>query len=209
MSNKPKDLTGRKFHRWTVRAYLGKSYWLCLCECGAERRLFTGNLTSGKSRSCGCLRAEVVSKTSRRHGLSKTAEYKVWAGIKRRCLNPNDASFPAYGGSGVTVCDRWASSFEAFLADVGSRPSASHTIERADNAKGYEPGNCRWASRTEQNRNKGNNRVVEFRGVRRTVSEWAALVGVGASTLQWRLAHGWAADDALTTPARRGRNQFS
>jgi hypothetical protein len=123
MPAQPRDLTNQRFGRWTVRVYLGGSYWLCVCDCGTEKRVFSGNLHNGKSASCGCLRDEIVSQTSRSHGLSKTPEYKTWAGIKRRCLNPNDKAYPQYGGRGITICQRWSDSFEAFRADMGEKPS--------------------------------------------------------------------------------------
>jgi hypothetical protein len=204
-----KDLSGRQFGRWTVLQYAGKSHWLCRCQCGTERPVFTGALSGNKSLSCGCLRDEIVSQNSATHRLTKSAEYKVWAGVKRRCLNPNDKVYQAYGGSGVTICQRWSGSFEAFLSDMGLRPTARHTIERKDNSKGYEPGNCRWATRAEQNRNKSNNRPITLGAETKTLSEWAAALGVCHETIRYRLAAGWPIERALTTPAKLGRNQFS
>ena len=202
-----KDITGANIERWNVLGYLGGSMWLCRCSCGTEKRIHTANIR--RSRSCGCLRDELASARSRTHGLSKSAEYKVWAGIKRRCLNRNDPSYPDYGGSGVTVCQRWADSFEAFLEDMGCRPTPRHTIDRIKNSKGYEPGNCRWATRAEQNRNKKNNRLITFRGVTLVSAQWARRTGIDRATIEYRLDNGWSVERALTTPAVHGRNQFS
>lgn len=195
-----KDLSGTICGRWTVLTYLGKSYWLCRCECGTERAVFTGNITDKKSLSCGCLRDEMASKKNRTHGLSKTAEYKVWAGMKRRCQNPNEKAYADYGAKGVTVCQRWHDSFEAFLEDMGKRPSPKHEIDRIENSKGYEPGNCRWATRPEQAQNKTSNRSITFRGVTRVCAEWARVLGIHRSTIEYRLDHGWTVEDALTRP---------
>lgn len=204
-----KDLISQMFGRWTVIAYLGRSQWLCCCECGTEKSIFTGNLSGGKTKSCGCFRDDQASKKSRTHGLTKTAEYKVWAGIKRRCLNKSEKSYNDYGARGITICKRWSDSFEAFLEDVGPRPSPQHTIERIDNEKGYEPNNCRWATRDEQAVNKRNNRRITFLGVTRVLAEWARLTGIHRATIEYRLDHGWSVEHTLTTPARIGRNQFS
>lgn len=207
MPAKPIDLTGRRFGRWTINAYFKRSYWLCSCDCGTEKIVYGPNLVRGFTLSCGCWRDEKVSITSSTHGQSKTPEYRVWAGIKRRCLNKNDRSFRDYGGRGITICQQWSDSFESFLADMGLRPTAQHSIDRIDNAKGYEPGNCRWVTRLEQARNKTNNRIIEFQGVAKTSSEWAVITGIKRATIEYRLDSGWSIDHALTIPAEQGRNQ--
>lgn len=208
MHHNTKDLTGQSFGRWTVLSYAGKSYWICRCECGKERAVFTGNLKNGKSASCGCLRDEIVSNVQSTHRLTGSPEYKVWAGIKRRCQNENEDSYHNYGGRGIKMCQRWADSFEAFLADVGSRPSASHSIERIENSNGYEPGNCKWATKSEQAANTRHNRLIEFNGETLHAAEWSRRTGIKRSTILFRLDHGWSIERTLTTPAKVGRNQF-
>ena len=208
MPARPKDISEKRFNRWTVKAYLGKGYWLCVCDCGSEKRVWGGNLVNGKSKSCGCLRSETTQEMRTTHGLTGTVEYKVWAGIKRRCLNRNDTAYIKYGRRGITICDRWRDSFEAFLADMGKRPSAQHSIDRTDNKKGYEPSNCRWVTSIAQAQNKRNNRMITFNGITKTSSEWARITGIHRSTIEFRLDHNWSVEKSLTLPAIQGRNQF-
>lgn len=126
-------------------------------------------------------------------------EYEAWRSIRGRCLNPNDQAYPSYGGRGITICDDWRDSFPAFLRDVGPRPSAEHSIDRIDNNQGYEPGNVRWSTRTEQGRNKRNNHLLTLNGETRCVSEWAEVIGIQATTLFRRIRKGWTVERALTT----------
>lgn len=88
------------------------------------------------------------------HNASKTSEYRAWCGIRQRCFNPANCRYEGYGGRGITVCDRWNQSFLAFFEDMGPRPSPNHSIDRIDNDGNYEPSNCRWATRSQQQRNK-------------------------------------------------------
>ena len=118
----------------------------CLCDCGSVKDIYLANLRQGKTESCGCI--------NRTHGMSSTAEYKVWAGMKGRCHNPNHVDYQAYGAIGVTVCQEWRESFEQFLADMGRRPTDNHTIERIDVYNGYEPDNCIWLEKDKQAANK-------------------------------------------------------
>jgi len=157
-----KDLEGQRFGRLTVVAYAGKrgsrdSKWLCRCDCGAEKIVAISHLTSGDTRSCGCLNAELSAARRTTHGESPngttTPEYTCWCHIKDRCSNPNGRFYHRYGGRGIRVCARWENSYENFLADMGRRPAPELSIDRIDNDGDYRPGNCRWATKTEQNRN--------------------------------------------------------
>lgn len=144
---------------------------------------------------------------SRRLGVSP--EYKVWEGIRERCHNPNSKDYPRYGGRGITVCPQWLSSFSTYLADMGTRPSPQHSIERIKNHLGYEPGNCKWATREEQSRNRRTNKFVELDGERLCVTDAAIAHGLSPNVVVSRLRIGWQLERALTTPvARKRRDPF-
>lgn len=144
------------------------------------------------------------------HGQCGTPTYISWRAMLNRCRNPNADQYPRYGGRGITVCDRWASDFSAFLSDMGARPSPDLTIERVNNDGNYEPGNCRWATAQEQENNKSTNRIVMYRGQSMTAAQaWrAAGQVISRSTMKSRLCLGWPIEKAVETPAVMGRNQW-
>lgn len=117
----------------------------------------------------------------------KTKEYLTWSRIKTRCLNPNYKEFNLYGGRGIKMCDRWRSSFSNFLSDMGRAPSPDHSIDRIDNNGNYEPGNCRWATTKEQNKNKSDTLFVTINGQNKPLTEWAELSGIKIDSLRWRI----------------------
>jgi hypothetical protein len=125
----------------------------CVCICGNKKTVFMNSLRSGATKSCGCLQRDVVSKTSFRHGLSRSPEYGIYHGMIQRCKNQKSKWFKYYGERGIKICERWLSSFENFLEDMGNRPTPKHTLERVNNDGNYEPGNCEWKTRTQQLRN--------------------------------------------------------
>ena len=110
--------------------------------------------------------------------------------------------FRIYGGRGIRVCERWKS-YEAFFADVGARPSAEHSLDRIDTNGHYEPGNVRWATRREQNRNHRYHRWLTHQGETKMLAEWAEETGIGRSTIHLRLKAGWSTERALTEPVKR------
>ena len=152
------DLIGQKFGRLTVLgrgANKGaKVKWICQCECGRVTASGSSDLRLGKSTACRI--CSNVKHGSTRHGVGAvTREYRTWLTMNQRCRNPNATGFSHYGGRGITICERWAD-FRNFLADMGPRPEGT-SLDRIDNDGNYEPGNCRWATRHEQNLNKRHN----------------------------------------------------
>lgn len=124
------------------------------------------------------------------HGYSQTAEYKIWKGVKGRCLNPNHSEWRNYGGRGLTMHPAWAARFLAFLAEVGPRPTPQHSIERENNSKGYVPGNVRWATRAEQAVNRRNNHLLTVGDRTQTISQWAEETGLTQGAIRMRLKRG-------------------
>ncbi len=204
------DLQDKVFVRWTV---LGRapsknrdSYWHCRCECGTERSVKCTDLLRGISRSCGCLQAEEVSHRNFKHGYTRHArrppEYTAWRAVKTRCFNSNCQCFGDYGGRGITMCDRWKESFVAFLDDMGHRPGPEYSLERIDHNGHYEPGNCRWATVTEQSNNRRSNRLITHQGVTRTLKNWSRIKGVSRKAITDRLNRGWDTERTFGTPSR-------
>lgn len=187
---------GQRYHYFTtlrpqkIGAYSG---WLCRCDCGVERAVYTNKLTSGKYKSCGCKKKQLMSEASTRHGHTKNGippEYRVWRGIKTRCLNPKTRHYKDYGGRGITVHEEWKKDFAAFYDYVGPRPTSAHTIDRIDNSRGYEPGNVRWATAHEQGANKRSNHLIEVDGRTMTIATASRLTGIRYGTLWYRVMNG-------------------
>lgn len=153
MGRKRIDVLGQTFGRLTPVRYTTDYKWECECSCGGKAKVRVSNLVSGHTQSCGCLHKEVVAKAQTTHGLGHTPEYKIWKGINQRCNNANNQDYKDYGGRGIRVCKRWEK-FENFYTDMGMRPSKKHSIDRVNVDGRYSPDNCRWATPTEQARNR-------------------------------------------------------
>jgi hypothetical protein len=200
---------GQEFHRWTIigtaePGKTGKKHWTCQCSCGTIKVVSQCNLYSGGSKSCGCFHNEVASRIHKTHGQSKTSEYKIWKGIKKRIFDEKEPGFVNYGGRGITMDKTWANSFEAFIAHIGPRPSRFHTVERKDNNKGYEPDNVKWATRKEQNNNKRSNHFVTYEGETLTIMAWSERKGISRHLLRRRVAAGYP-EHLLFSPGNSAR----
>lgn len=190
------DYTDRRFGKlvakhvvaahWKFRNVL---YWSVVCDCGNESVVSASNLRSGQ-KSCGCIRLNPQIKR---------AEFAVWKSMRSRCQCVAHTSYHNYGGKGITVCQRWDESFEAFLADMGEKPDGM-TLDRIDSTGNYEPGNCRWANRETQATNRRVNVFIEYQGLRLTISQWAKRLGVPFTSLSGRIKKGWSDERVVTQP---------
>ena len=196
------DLTGQRFTRLVVTGRAPNksekdtnARWHCKCDCGRMCIAYGQDLRREKFKSCGCLNAERIYK----HGQSRTKTYRTWLTMRQRCENPKNAAYGQYGGAGIVVHESWKL-FENFHADMGDAPSTRHTIDRIDGTKGYEPGNCRWATYAEQNRNLKSNVIVEIDGVSMVLQDWCKRYSINRNTVQTRIRNGWDIVDAITTP---------
>lgn len=203
-----KDITGEKFGRWTVirishtkkkcNSSSSEVYWLCQCECGTQKILSGSVLKRGISKSCGCLQKELTKKRATKHGMKNTRLYRIWHGMKGRCLNPKDKAYFLYGGRGVTVFKEWQDDFMNFYNwAIQNNYSDDLTLDRIDCNGNYEPNNCRWTTIKEQQRNRRNNTLITFNGETHCISEWAEILNIKPSTLQRRLGK-WSIEKALT-----------
>lgn len=202
-------MTGRRFGALVAMERIGSSplngnaIWSLVCDCGRQCSVDGYSVRSGKVTTCQACAAERSRVASVTHGMSGSREFATWTDIQTRCLNANSTGFKNYGGRGIKVCERWRTSFDAFLADMGPRPSSRHSIERDDVDGHYEPGNCRWATAAEQARNKRNNRRITINGVTKTMTDWASAAGLTPSAMLYRINAGQSGE-ALIAPTQRG-----
>ena len=187
------QLIGRRFGRLTVVSEYGinkhgASMWICKCDCGNTTKPVNGSsLKQGKTKSCGCLWKEAMTK----HGGRNTKLYNVWGGMKARCYRKTNANYKHYGGRGIKVCEEWKNSFESFRDwAIANGYQESLTLDRIDTNGDYEPSNCRWATYCQQENNRRINVYVEINGVVKTVAEWAAESGLKYATVYRRFCRG-------------------
>jgi hypothetical protein len=168
------------------------TFFECLCECGSKSEVRSNALRRGKTKSCGCLFIEAITK----HGLSGTPEYQCWDAIIQRCLNPRCANYKNYGGRGISVAEEWRGpgGFGLFMDHIGKRPSDKHSIDRIDNNGNYEPGNVRWATQEVQKRNTRIARLVEWNGKKITTNELSRAIGIAPGHIANLLRRGRSPD---------------
>ena len=184
-------MIGEKFARLTVVAERGirnhKRMWECRCECGGVTVAATGQLRSGGTKSCGCLKRDIQTK----HGMWKSRTYSIWNAMLNRCRQAQHKKYYA----DIGICERWRQ-FENFLTDMGEAPEGM-SIDRIDNAKGYSPDNCRWATQRTQVRNTRRRTEYEYKGERKSLIEWAETLGMSFEMLRGRIRRGWSFHDAI------------
>lgn len=208
---------GTRFGKLVVLEFagIGKTRgadYRCRCDCGNEvvRPAIALRRTLAPTRSCGCLAASWAGRSVARGGASRGPYYAIWSNIVQRCCNPRCRAYPKYGGRGIRVCERWRESIDAFLEDMGPRPSPAHSVDRIDNDGPYSPENCRWATRKEQSRNRPSRNVrMTCNGRTMLMVEWAEELGIKLATLHKRRKDGWSDERAILTPVRAMKRRQS
>jgi hypothetical protein len=215
------DLSGKKFGRLQVikrasnyRQPSGKSIvmWECKCECGSVSVVSSSNLLSGNSKKCKCCNEkefkDYLTNGQRKHGDSTKRLYRIWRGMKTRCLNSKTKEFDSYGGRGISICEDWKNSYETFREWALLNGYADDlTIDRKNVDGNYEPSNCRWISISEQQSNRRNCNFIEYKGEKKILKDWAKDLGIPYSRLSGRLALGWSIEDAFTKEYKSSFNR--
>lgn len=199
------DLVGQRFGKLTVLSFAGMaksrnglhkgSRWLCRCDCGAEIEVGQSSLRRGQKGCNHCSRISHGHASYR----TKTPELTCWKNMLDRCYRPTAVTYQFYGGRGISVCQRWRDSFEAFLEDMGLKPTSQHSIDRINSDGDYCPENCRWATKQVQVNNTRRNVWIEFRGEKMTITQWSERIGIKLCSLKKRLRR-WPLERALTEP---------
>lgn len=177
------EMTGQKFNRLLVIGFDHKNgsrkcFWKCRCDCGNTAVVDGTHLRMGVVGSCGCYHLDRASEANTTHGMTGSKIHRAWKNMIQRCTNPHNGHWADYGGRGITVCDAWKDSFQAFYKDVGDPPTPDHEIDRKDNNLGYMPDNVRWATLTEQTRNRRTTINVTIGGIEHNLQEACNKFGV-------------------------------
>lgn len=207
--NSIKNLAGSRFGKLTVVEFSHRKkvaggtviFWRCVCDCGKESVVRSVELSSGGTKSCGCLRLNSGDRT-RTHGMSKTKVYELWSAMVQRARGNRAATYVKHG---IGVCQDWLE-FERFYADMGNPPGPAYSVERIDNDKGYSPSNCKWLPMREQWRNRRNTNLLEFEGKMLSIREIGEITGVNHATLRHRLVVQGMTLERAVQPVARGRS---
>ena len=195
------DLAGLSFGFLTVSRYNGNRKWYCLCVCGSCVSVKSFDLRAGRTKSCGCKKAEIVATKKTTHGCTGTQAYKAWLNMKRRCYDVNNNRYKNYGGRGISVSPRWITNFESFIAYIGEHPGKGYSIDRINVDGNYEPGNVRWATTKEQGNNTTTTIYFDYLGCKKSLVALSNLSGLSPSTIKARIiVYGWSVDKAVTAP---------
>ncbi len=208
------DLKGKRFGRLLVLyqgdRIGGKIGWICQCDCGNKKLIAGGNLTKGLSRSCGCLRKEMMREKATTHNLSGSKLYYIHNNMKRRCYEPTNDHYKWYGAENKGVCEEWLGkdgfkNFADWALTNGYEDGLE--IDRKNNSKGYSPDNCRWVTPKQNCRNKRNNHRITINGETKALAEWCEIYNAPYGRTSIRINKGWDALEALTTPSLRKRGK--
>lgn len=197
------NLEGKKFNRLTYlhdvefRVYNNQrqrcAKWRC--DCGNEIEIEVGHVRKGISQSCGCLRDEKIREACRTHGLTKHPLHITWQCMKERCLQVRSKSYYIYGGRGITICDEWRNDFKVFFDwAIANRWEKGLDIDRINTNGNYEPINCRFVTRKENQNNRRNNVRITYNGQTKTLMQWSESTGLSYSSLQYRVKNNFSAD---------------
>jgi hypothetical protein len=177
----------------------GNMLWLCKCDCGNTTIIPTNKLTSGKTKSCGCLKKETAKPPIVvKHGMSHSRLYHVWKDMKGRCYRPTSQRYHTHGARGIKVCDEWLlfKPFRKWALSNGYQENL--TLDRINNDGNYEPTNCRCATMKTQANNRRTNHLLTYRGETHTMKEWAEIIGINYNTLVGRINRlGWSIEKTL------------
>lgn len=204
-----KNIEGKRFGRLIAIENVGKNkqgrmLWKCKCDCGNTIVTTITHLTTKQTLSCGCLRKEKVTRLNTKHGKTNTRLYKIWDSMKQRCYNHNAKNYKNYGGRGIKIYNKWLNDFESFYnwsMENGYKDTLS--IDRIDGNKDYEPSNCKWSTRKEQNNNRRNNKLITYKGKTKTIAEWSNELGISYDVIKYRINKKWSIEDIFTIPVKR------
>jgi hypothetical protein len=190
---KTKDITGQKFWRLTAIKFIGmnkrkEKIWLFSCDCGVQKELVAREVVRGKTKSCGCLHHE--NACLKKHGDVGTRLYYIWRGMRQRCTNTNNEGYKNYGGRGIRVCEEWKEYIDFKNWALLNGYSKDLTIDRKNTNGNYEPSNVRWATKTEQTRNRRNTLWYEIDGIKKPLVEWCEIFNISLDTVNGRLHRG-------------------
>lgn len=208
------ELEGKKFNFLTVLYYYGNKKWLCRCDCGNLVKVVSTELKKGTTKSCGCWKKKYNKQCRTKHGQFQSKLHTVWGNMKRRCYNENCKMYSTYGGRGISVCDEWKNDFKNFydwsMAN-GYDENAERgqcTLDRIDVNGNYEPSNCRWVENKVQQNNRRDNRIIEYKGEKYTLTQICEKFSLDSRNISWRLRNGWTDKEAIEIPNGTSRKEW-